>query len=36
MELAYMTKTGLPKEIESINKQIDELGIKLPGSAIET
>jgi TP901 family phage tail tape measure protein len=33
MEVAYMTKTGLPKEIESINKQIDELGIKLPGSA---
>jgi len=30
MEVAYMTKTGHPKEIESINKQIDELGIKLP------
>ena len=33
MEVAFMTRTGLPKEIESLNKQIDELGIKLPGSA---
>lgn len=33
MEVAFMTSTGLPKELKEINKQVEELGIKLPGSA---
>ncbi|MEM4618911.1 MAG: phage tail tape measure protein [Desulfurococcaceae archaeon] len=32
MEVAFMTKTGLPKELETIKKQVEELGVKLPGS----
>jgi TP901 family phage tail tape measure protein len=33
MEVAFMTSTGLPKELKEINQQVEELGIKLPGSA---
>lgn len=33
MEVAFMTKTGPPQELEQIAKQVDELGVKLPGSA---
>lgn len=35
MEVAFMTSTGLPKELQEINKQVEELGIKLPGSATD-
>ena len=33
MEIAYMTKEGLLKEFEEINKQVEKLGTILPGSA---
>ena len=33
MEVAFMTSTGLPEEMEKINKIAEELGTKLPGSA---
>lgn len=33
MEVAFMTSTGLPKELQEIDRQVKELGIKLPGSA---
>jgi len=33
MEVAFMTKTGLPREMKEINEIVQELGIKLPGSA---
>ncbi len=35
MEVAFMTKTGLPEELEKINKIVEDLGIKLPGSATD-
>ena len=33
MEVAFMTKTGIPKEMKEINEIVQELGVKLPGSA---
>ncbi len=33
MEVAFMTKTGLPNEMQQINKTVEELGNKLPGAA---
>lgn len=35
MEVAFMTKTGLPEELDKINKQVEELGVELPGSAMD-
>lgn len=35
MEVAFMTSTGLPKELQEIDRQVEELGIKLPGSATD-
>lgn len=35
MEVAFMTSKGLPEELEKINKTVEELGIKLPGSATD-
>jgi len=35
MEVAFMTKTGLPKEMKEINEIVQELGVKLPGSATD-
>lgn len=32
MEVAFMTKTGLPQELTEINKQVQELGTELPGA----
>ncbi len=32
MEVAFMTKEGLPKELEEINRQVEKLGVVLPGS----
>ncbi len=32
MEIAFMTKTGLPEEFAQINKQAEELGTDLPGA----
>jgi TP901 family phage tail tape measure protein len=36
MEVALMTKEGLPTEkIEELNKQVEELGVKLPGTTAD-
>lgn len=35
MEVAFMTKGGLPEEMQKINKQVEELGVKLPGAATD-
>ncbi|WP_297889753.1 phage tail tape measure protein [Sulfurihydrogenibium sp.] len=35
MEVAFMTRTGLPEEISKINKIVDELGTKLPGTTAD-
>jgi len=37
MEVALMTKEGLPpaEKIKELNKQVEELGVKLPGSTAE-
>ncbi|MEJ5339383.1 MAG: phage tail tape measure protein [Aquificaceae bacterium] len=32
MEVAFMTKTGLPEELEKITKQVEKLGAELPGA----
>ena len=32
MEVAFMTKTGLPEELKEINKQVEKLGTELPGA----
>ncbi|MEM4546856.1 MAG: phage tail tape measure protein [Nitrososphaerota archaeon] len=32
MEVAFMTKTGLPQELTEINKQVEKLGTELPGA----
>jgi TP901 family phage tail tape measure protein len=36
MEVALMTKEGLPTEkVKELNKQVEELGVKLPGTAAD-
>lgn len=35
MEVAFMTNTGLPQEMQQINKTVEDLGNKLPGSAAD-
>ncbi len=35
MEVAFMTSTGIPKGLEEINRQVEELGTVLPGSATD-
>ena len=32
MEVAFMTKTGTPEELEKIIKQAEKLGAELPGA----
>lgn len=32
MEVAFMTKTGTPEELEQIIKQVEKLGVELPGA----